>query len=331
MEDIVLPRQSWAHAQGWRSTVIGALACAVVAAAAAFAFAPRELPDFPATENDMSQILVNGVLTSGENVIAVGELGEIRITGDGGENWTVADVVPKRGSTLTNAAYLDKGVAVAVGHDLWMLRTEDDGRTWQELSYSEEFSEPMLGIHVTATGRAFAFGSFGRVMVSDDRGKTWTMKDVGAGDWHYYAMASDDRGHIMLVGEQGLVVRSKDNGETWSKVEPFYPGSFFGVLKLENAWLAYGLRGRLFRSADGENWTELESPIPVSLFDGVVLRSGRVLLVGQGGTVLSSINDGRTFSVLQSGGLHSLTSVTELSPGVVLVGGENGITKLNMQ
>jgi len=337
----------------------------LVLLAAIYSFSHRPPPPFPPTAIYPDRLLVNGLAQSGSRLVAAGELGHILIADGPDGPWRSAKVEPDRGSTFTRAAFIDAKTALAVGHDGVIVRSADGGETWKEVAFDAQRPDPLLGIAGPFDGKLFAFGAFGLFLTSADQGQTWqpatlaiegeeavaaapaaeadpnadpfanfseTPTDSSA-DRHLNAMISVPDGSLLLVGERGLVLQSRDSGATWSKLDTGYTGSFFGALALtDNRLLVYGMRGNAFVSADlGKTWQKSETPGTVSLFSGVVLPSGAVVLVGDNNTVLVSRDGGAHFSVSSaaehSGLAAGLAEVIALPDGSLLTAGDGGIVR----
>lgn len=308
--------------------LIGLCVVGLVAAGTVASFLPRPSPAFPPSDAQPQLMLINGAAQAeGGNLVAAGELGHLFYS-KGGAQWSEARVAPQRGSTLTQVFFAEPALGLAVGHDNWILRSQDGGLSWQEVNFDAEAAEALMSVWGKAQGPLFATGSFGRLLVSDDRGKTWQPRDTGLGDRHFYGVAGDGRQRLMLVGESGLVARSADGGQSWERLADFYNGSFFGLIALSaNEWLVYGMRGKVFRTGDfGATWQETDADTGLSLYGGTLTDDGRVVLVGEGGVVTQSGDGGRTFKRLNDGGAGSLSSVAELADGRLVFTGQSGIS-----
>lgn len=335
----------------------------LVVIAAMYSFAHRPLPPFAPTEVRPDKLLVNGLARQGNRLVAAGELGHILIADSPDGPWREAKVEPNRGSTFTRAAFIGDKIALAVGHDGWIVRSADGGETWKEVAFDQGRPDPLLGIAGPFEGTLFAFGAFGLFMSSTDQGQSWqpaplTIEEADGAkpkpkaevdpnadpfanfaatadsqaDRHLNAMAQLPDGSLVLVGERGTVLQSRDTGATWKPLESGYEGSFFGVLALEQRILAFGMRGNAFYSDDqGKTWTRAETPRRVSLFSGLVLASGDVALVGDNNTVLVSKDRGATFTVgteAKTRGLAAgLAEGLELPGNTLLTVGDTGIVQ----
>jgi hypothetical protein len=88
-------------------------------------------------------------------------------------------------------------------------------------------------------------------------------------------------GRILLAGEFGLILLSRDSGETWEQRNAS-DESIFGMTILENgAGLAVGQNGYVIRTGDGgENWTVVDIPSEANLLDAWLSESGAAVVTG---------------------------------------------------
>jgi len=311
---------------GWPAAVFTGM----VLGAALFAFSPRPIPVFTATQVFPDRVLINGLAQNGKRILAAGEQGHILVADDPHGPWHDAEVQPQRGSTFTQVRYIGDNVALAVGHDDWIVRSEDNGQTWREVSFNkdEDQAAPLFGIAGPFNGKVFAFGAFGTLMASSDMGKTWEPRKSDAlADKHLYGMIDGGHGALLLVGEQGQMLKSTDGGDNWQALPQVYKGSFFGALALpDGGWLAYGMRGHVFVSHDaGASWKPSTTPAPLSMFGGALGADGKIYLAGAQRTVLVSDDSGATFKIYSQGERQTFATVLPLSTTELLVAGEPGI------
>jgi photosystem II stability/assembly factor-like uncharacterized protein len=205
-------------------SVIGYAVCLVVALTIGYTFSPKSPPQAELFATRPDRVQINGLLNLGARVVAVGERGSILLSDDQGVSWQPASVATQRNATLTAVVALDAKRLLTVGHDGWILRSEDAGSSWQEIRYDSDLGEPLLGIWTGGGDSVMAFGSFGKFYQSLDGGQTWAPRQLDIDSAHLNSMAGGNDGRRMLVGEQGLVLRTTDSGQHWQPLPAFYSG-----------------------------------------------------------------------------------------------------------
>jgi photosystem II stability/assembly factor-like uncharacterized protein len=320
-------RVSMIRQRGFLAAWPAYLLTVLVAVAAVYSFAPRTYPPAPVTQVHPDRLLVTQLAQRGSRWLSAGEQGRILIADSEHGPWREAAVAPQRGSNFNDVLFVSDTVALAVGHESWIVRSEDGGQTWSETLFDAERSEPLLALAGPYNGTVFAIGGFGQYLTSTDEGKTWQRATHEAmSDFHLNDMTQLSDGTLVIAGERGLLATSCDNGQTWTKLPEIYAGSYFGALALkDNGLLVYGMRGNAFVTQDRHTWVKAEVPGTISLFGGVVDDDGHLVLVGENETVLRSTDGGQHFTVAVGGERNRLTTVLAIEGEGWLVAGESGI------
>jgi len=278
-----------------------------------------------------SKSLLLDIVRTAAGDFAVGERGNALNSSDG-KTWTQLPV-PTR-STLTAIATAD-GQLWAAGHDGVIVHSADGGQHWQRqrvAPWSPDDRDPSHGLPIldlmfTDASNGYAVGAFSLLLETHDGGVTWTPQTValpGAApakpaapqgnddnwtfssdelqldaesDPHFNAIARAGSGALVIVGERGTFLRSRDAGASWQKGSFPYQGSMFGVLAWEGDHiLAFGLRGNAYESMDlGATWRKVDTGTNASLMGGQALPGGGAVLVGANGTVLVRSASGQPF------------------------------------
>jgi photosystem II stability/assembly factor-like uncharacterized protein len=278
--------------------------------------------------------LLLDIAHAGKRLVAVGDRGHILFSDDAGRNWVQARV-PSR-QMLTGVFFIDDKKGWAVGHDAQILATVDGGANWTLQHEDLEREAPLLDIWFQDANRGYAVGAYGALLETSDGGQTWT--DVSdrldnEDGYHLNGITAVKDAGLFVVGEQGSMYRSADWGQTWERVSGPYEGSLFGALGTasSNTLLVYGLRGNLFRSTDfGNTWQALQlrsdtGTLEFGLSGGSLLKDGSVVIVGHGGSVLTSSDSGRSFTVINRADRASLAAVTEDAAGKLILVGQGGV------
>ncbi|WP_428607159.1 WD40/YVTN/BNR-like repeat-containing protein [Pseudomonas sp.] len=279
--------------------------------------------------------LLLDITQAGERLVAVGDRGHILYSDDAGRSWTQAKVPTRQ--LLTAIDFADAKHGWAVGHDALVLATTDGGESWTVQYEEREREAPLLDVWFENERHGIAVGAYGALIETTDGGQNWddiSDRLDNEDGFHLNAITHIEGSGLFIVGEMGGMFRSADLGQTWETVESPYQGSFFGVVggSEPGVVIAFGLRGHLFRSDDfGDSW----SPIGLSngngyalesgLADGGLLSDGRIVVVGHGGVVLSSSDQGRTFKVYGRPDRRSLSGVTADSEGNLILVGQGGV------
>ncbi|OAI91250.1 WD40/YVTN/BNR-like repeat-containing protein [Pseudomonas putida] len=277
--------------------------------------------------------LLLDVTRAGARLVMVGERGHILFSDDQGRTWTQAKVPTRQ--LLTAVTFVDDKHGWAVGHDAQILASNDGGATWSKQYEDLSREAPLLDVWFENPQHGLAIGAYGAMLETTDGGQHW--QDVGdrldnPDGLHLNGIARVKDAGLVIVGEQGSLYRSSDDGQTWEKLESPYEGSFFGVIGTAqaNTLLAYGLRANLYRSTDfGSTWQPISlqaarGPLQFGLASATLLDDGSLVLVGNGGTVLRSSDDGQTFSVFNRPDRLALAGASGLSDGNLILVGQGG-------
>ncbi|WP_449431867.1 WD40/YVTN/BNR-like repeat-containing protein [Pseudomonas putida] len=281
-----------------------------------------------------SQSLMIDAAHAGKRLVVVGDRGHILFSDDQGNTWAQARVPTRQ--LLTAVFFVDEKRGWAVGHDAQILASNDGGATWHRQFEDRSREAPLLDVVFIDGQHGFAVGAYGALLETGDGGQHW--QDVAERldnpeQLHLNGIARVPDAGLFIVGEQGSMFRSSDNGHSWSRVAGPYQGSLFGVIGTAQAHtlLAYGLRGNLLRSTDfGQSWQPIalkaaRGTLEFGLASATLLEDASVVLVGNGGSVLRSHDDGQTFSVYNRADRIALAAVSGLANGGLLLVGQGGV------
>ncbi len=266
------------------------------------------------------------VARAGKRLVAVGERGTVLLSDDNGTSWHQAQVPMQ--ATLTAVRFADDHDGWAVGHLGAVLHSADGGTTWAmqldgvaaarsmvsaaqrggdaallhraQRLVAEGPDKPFLDIEIASPSRSYVVGAYGLAFETGDGGAHWlpiTGRLPNPKGLHLYGVrVLGDT--IVIAGEQGLLLRSTDNGASFTALASPYNGSFFGLLATRDGLLlAYGLRGHAYRSGDrGASWEPVDTGVAVSIVAGIEFADGALALLAQNGDVLVSRDSGRSFA-----------------------------------
>ena len=305
-----------------------------------------------------------GAAFAGRRIVSVGERGVVALSDDEGRSWRQAAAVPTS-VTLTAVRFANADHGWAVGHGGVILATEDAGEHWalqadglrlavlaQEaaaarvadgdargvglakeagLLVADGPDKPLLDLLVIDANRVVVAGAYNLFFETKDGGRHWRSaldRLDNPKAQHLYAMRA--RGDTWLVvGEQGLLLRSRDGGRSFQRLASPYAGSWFAIaLTPQGRWIAAGLRGNAFASDDdGEHWTRLDGAPPTSFVGASALPDGSVLLSNQAGQIFVA-RPGAALTALPGPNLPPVSQLLPLPGGDLLAVGLAGAIRL---
>jgi len=204
---------------------------------------------------------------AGQRLVAVGERGHVLLSDDQGKSWRQAQAVPTRSTLTAVSAAADGRRLWAAGHGAVILASADGGETWTLADGRADGADTLLAIHVDADGQGLAVGGFGSARVSSDGGRSWkprTLLDGEAGERHLNRIVRSAAGTWLIAAEGGHVLRGSGAlaAAPWAAVKTPYAGSLWTGLALnDGALLLGGMRGNLVLSRD-DGLTWQHRPVP---------------------------------------------------------------------
>lgn len=288
-------------------------------------------------------LLLDIVKVTDQRFVTVGERGHILISDDQGEHWRQVAVPVE--VNLTAVDFLDDTHGVAVGFDQTILLTEDAGETWT-ISHQEvsNYQPALFSVLYLSKTKITAVGSYGLYLETTDGGNAWnnrvvsSLSDVYDGFSHFYDIERLSADTWYLAGEKyiaesndigeefskGMIAVTKDNGETWTKLNSPYEGSFFGITVKGHDIYVYGLLGNLFHSIDnGESWQRIELGTESGLHDMLITDDGTLALVGTGGVLVQK--SGADLNLVKRTDLKGRAGLIYIGHDQFIIVGEGGV------
>lgn len=187
----------------------------------------------------------------------------------------------------------------------------------------------LYGFTVLDKGVLWAAGNDGKVIRSEDGGKSWAeqgtptrqhLQDIGA--W------SPEK--AVAVGNQGVVIVTQDGGKTWKEVEAPKSSVANKLMRVRvfpdgGAWTV-GEMGAIFRSKDyGVSWERMAKEEDVAWNDVYFFDSSSGLVVGEFGRIKATLDSGKTWRPVPSPVKSSLMGVRFRDGGHGVAVGMEGV------
>ncbi|MFN2520512.1 MAG: WD40/YVTN/BNR-like repeat-containing protein [Candidatus Limnocylindria bacterium] len=267
---------------------------------------------------------------------AVGDLGTIIATVDGGVTW-----VPQRSGTsmdLRAVSFTNASTGWTVGAGSTILATHDGGTTWSSevAGVTTDFAPyyTLKAVSFLDDLHGLAGGNSSYLQTTTDGGATWTQLESSG---HGCSSVSDftgiqfiDAQHAVGVGghPSGITCRTADGGQTWTATalgslglsSPVFGPSFVDA---QNGWAVSG--SYAISTADGgATWT-LHGVRGAEQLRAVTFVDARTgWIVGDGGAIFATHNGGQSWNQVSSGTTADLLSAFGATSGRAWAAGASG-------
>ena len=220
---------------------------------------------------------------------AVGNLGTILATVDGGLSW-VKQASQSTGYVLNGAFFTTAEHGFAVGASGRILETGDGGTTWTPRVGIDTGARELRKVFFLGEDLGFIVGSGGVLLRTADGGANWRRIPSGVTSYALFSVwATQAPGPDTLawaVGDNGTIIGSRDAGRTWNIYTPSITAqNLRGVVRLSNTQaLAVGFQdavGITEASGDTALWSLAAPPADYTTFWDLAWPSpGRAYAVG---------------------------------------------------
>ncbi|SDW97521.1 sialidase family protein [Marinobacter mobilis] len=271
---------------------------------------------------------------------AVGHDGAILVTNDGGRRWQKQIDGTRIGELMLSAAedavrVLEDATAATPDDEDLALRLENALFRLDDIQASLEYGPalPLMDVEFVDDRTGFAVGAFGMALVTRDGGQSWQFIPglENPDSFHLNAVISPAQGVVLIAGENGLLFRSSDNGQSWDAPQEVGTDSLYNfVAGPKGELLAMGFGGSLHLSQNhGVTWTPLDTGTSDTLFGGTALSNGGMLLAQRGGLLYTE--NFEQFRVWPAPGRSIWMDVVEPSAGQLILAGQAGIKTLSLE
>ena len=234
----------------------------------------------------------NGYLVAGRKLFVTSDSGktwrETRIfrSGDFGngvpEFLSIRFSDKKRGYVIGSVLRRVKDEEIVV--DSLLMRTEDEGETWQRIPVPTK--SELFHLDFNGNSHGWIVGDGGVILATTDEGRNWTKQVSGTNAPLYNVdFRDDDEGYI--VGKSGTILRTEDGGRSWLKPQSVVNETLMRVdfPDDKNGWIV-GYSGSILRSNDkGKTWTR-QAPLTTQRLYGLYMDKNFGWAVGAKGTIL---------------------------------------------
>jgi len=194
--------------------------------------------------------------------------GLILFSSDGGDNWMRQGVDNQDlfGINLSDIWAVDEKTAWAVGSENTILRTTDQGHTWNKITAPPQPPEvELVSISMVGSSNIWISGSYGTVYHSTDGGKTWIeIESDILNNKYIQGIHAVNSNEIYCVGgyesgnTNGFIAKTYDGGQSWDSIVPsdnYNKHLWIGAASSGNTHIVYGQEAHFIVSNDGgQTW-----------------------------------------------------------------------------
>ncbi|MCP3711814.1 YCF48-related protein [Paraburkholderia sp. CNPSo 3274] len=278
-----------------------------------------------------SHMMLMDATRAGSRIVAVGEHGVIILSDDEGKTWRQSNEVPVS-ATLSAVTFTDARHGWAVGQWGVILATNDGGETWRKQRMDLSVDQPLFSVLFTNSQDGIAVGLWSLMLATHDGGKTWAKvtvpKPPGAGraDRNLYHIFQDRQGALYIDSEQGMVLKSTDGGATWNYQATGGKGTLWtGVALPDGRIVVGGLLGSLYQSGDGGATWTALNAGTKSSITDLVATKNGLMGVGLDGLVFRQREGGTSFEVHQREDRATLTAALFNGAGEPVLFSQDGV------
>jgi photosystem II stability/assembly factor-like uncharacterized protein len=218
---------------------------------------------------------------------------------------------------LVDHEYNLYGIAITPPKNIWavgsggiLLRSSDDGETWEEKQLGSP-EQVFSSISFPDKDNGWVVGSRGTILHTQDGGASWKKIEKlysknsqtcssSSLNVYYTRVFFLDLQHGWITGETGTVLVTTDGGNVWELVDTGKNFTTLNDIKFadaNNGW-AVGEQGIIIASTDGGNtWQDEQSGVQATLVSAEISPTDKTTLWvgGLEGTVLSTKDRGATW------------------------------------
>jgi photosystem II stability/assembly factor-like uncharacterized protein len=141
------------------------------------------------------------------------------------------------------------------------------------------------------------------------------------------AVALSGNNTAVAVGYMGLIMRSADNGENWSKISSGTTNILWGVSMAQNGtgWIV-GVPGSVLKTTDyGQSWVKQQTGNPYSHYAVYTPNGVNCIIGGYPGIVCTSDNGGTSWTTHETNSTKPIRSLFSDGKGLIYTGHDGGI------
>jgi photosystem II stability/assembly factor-like uncharacterized protein len=249
---------------------------------------------------------------------AVGRLGKILKTNNGGETWITQ--ISNTLNELKSVMFYDQLIGWCSGDMGKVYKTFDGGATWTQ--YSAGTSSRLNSIYFSNVSDGWACGENGIIVHSSDGGQSWSS--VNSGQWAALTSIkfTNGVGRVTMMG--GVILVTIDGGSTWN-VENLNTASTVNSVWFNSVsdGIAVGNEG-IKSLNNGTSWTTVHAFNNKNIMSIFMIDPDTGWCAGQFGSIYNTVDGGENWIQQVSGTTQDINSISFVNSNLGWVCGNNG-------
>lgn len=208
---------------------------------------------------NLSYKLNDAAWVSGETFISIGDGGKILRTKDAGLSWT--EINSGTLSSFIKIQFVTDSIGYILGANDLMLKTEDAGNHWFNLSPIGSAYPYCSGLYFSSPDTGFVCAGYGKIFRTIDAGRSWKKVNDNSSD-DLYSIAFLNKSTGFACGSSNRLLKTTDYGNTWKSVDMSSYGYNLNFIKVvfvdENIGYLLARTGVVIKTTDGgTSWTKV--------------------------------------------------------------------------
>jgi photosystem II stability/assembly factor-like uncharacterized protein len=187
---------------------------------------------------------------------AVGDLGAIIKTTNGGDDWTISET---NTTTLLLKVHSFNGqIVIVTGYDGIILRSSDGGETFEQIPSGVGSGIDLWGVQMLNDTLGWICGMNNTLLKTTDAGLSWQAVNAGL-NVHYWSLNFLNENYGMIACGGGKVLKTTDGGNSWTQTQAGDTRDLYTIDVMDSLHIAAagGSFGKNVYSSDGgTSWTE---------------------------------------------------------------------------
>lgn len=192
----------------------------------------------------------------------------------------------EKGYTFFRIKFINENIGFITGNKGLILKTTNGGLNWYKTKTSSK--EIIFDLSFFNNKKGFAVGWNGTILSTNNGGENWYSQRESITDNYLKSIDLNSEGNGLIVGGDGIVLRSTDFGNSWEKTKINSTGGFQRVRFIsENNSIVIGSRGTILISKNkGETWDLVDTPYYSNMNGLSISPYGKIFIVGVNGLII---------------------------------------------